>query len=204
MSPLGYHGTIAHVDLGSGTTRVETPDEIFWRRYAGSGLLGTYLLLRDTPPGVDPLSAENLLVLASSVMTGHPFVGLARFTVTAKSPQSGGIGEARCEGRFGIALKGSGVDALALHGASAGPCVVVIEGGRVRLDDATDLWGLTVNETVDQLERRYGSGVATAVAGPAAERGVRFASIVAGRAHQAARTGLGAGRHPANVGNLLV
>ncbi len=192
MSPLGYNGTIAHVDLGSGMTRIETPDEIFWRRYAGSGLLGTYLLLRDTPPGVDPLSGENLLVLASSVMTGHPFVGLARFTVTAKSPLSGGIGEARCEGRFGIALKGSGVDALALHGASARPCVVIVERGQVRLDDATDLWGLTVNETVDQLERRYGAGIATAVAGPAAEQGVRFASIVTERTHQAARTGLGA------------
>ena len=46
MSPLGYNGTIAHVDLGSGTTRIETPDEIFWRRYAGkAGLLGAYLLL---------------------------------------------------------------------------------------------------------------------------------------------------------------
>src|SRR3954452_11680827 len=192
MSPLGYHGTIAHIDLPLATTRLETPDEIFWRRYAGSGLLGTYLLLRDTPPGVDPLSGENLLVLASSVMTGHPFVGLARFTVTAKSPLSGGIGEARCEGRFGIALKGSGVDALALHGAATRPSVVVIEGGQVCIDDATDLWGLTVNETVDRLERRYGSGVSTAVAGPAAERGVRFASIVAERTHQAARTGLGA------------
>ena len=136
MSPLGYHGTIAHVALGSGATRIEKPDEIFWRRYAGSGLLGTYLLLRDTPREVDPLSGENLLVLASSVMAGHPFVGLARFTVTAKSPQSGGIGEARCEGRFGIALKGSGVDALALHGASPKPVVVVIEQGRVRLDAA--------------------------------------------------------------------
>ena len=118
MSPLGYNGIIAHVDLGSGSTRFERPDEIFWRRYAGSGLLGTYLLLRQTTPGIDPLSAGNLLVLASSVIAGHPFVGLARFTVTAKSPQSGGIGEARCEGRFGIALKGSGLDALALYGES--------------------------------------------------------------------------------------
>jgi aldehyde:ferredoxin oxidoreductase len=192
MSPLGYHGTIAHVDLGSGSTRFETPNELFWRRYAGSGLLGTPLLLRDTPPGVDPLSGDNLLVLASSVVTGYPFVGLARFTVTAKSPQSGGIGEARCEGRFGIALKGSGVDALALHGSTPSPRVVVIEEGRIRLDDAADLWGLPVNETVDRLEHRYGARIATAVVGPAGERAVRFASIVAERTHQAARTGLGA------------
>jgi aldehyde:ferredoxin oxidoreductase len=183
MSPLGYHGTIAHVDLGSGSTRFETPNELFWRRYAGSGLLGTHLLLRDTPPGVDPLSGDNLLVLASSVVTGYPFVGLARFTVTAKSPQSGGIGEARCEGRFGIALKGSGVDALALHGSTPSPRVVVIEEGRIRLDDAADLWGLPVNETVDRLEHRYGARIATAVVGPAGERAVRFASIVAERTH---------------------
>src|SRR5262249_9166951 len=74
----------------------------------------------------------------------------------------------------------------------ARPCVVIVAGGQVRLDDATDLWGSTVDETVDQLERRYGTGIATAVAGPAAEQGVRFASIVAERTHQAARTGMGA------------
>ena len=55
-----------------------------------------------------------------------------------------------------------------------------------------DLWGLPVNETVDRLESRYGTGVATAVVGPAGERGVRFASIIAERTHQAARTGMGA------------
>lgn len=192
MSPLGYHGTIAHVDLASGATRIEAPDELFWRRYAGSGLLGTYLLLRDTAPGVDPLSGDNLLVLASSVMTGHPFVGLARFSVTAKSPQSGGIGEARCEGRFGIALKGSGVDALALHGAAPAPQIVVVEEATIRLENVAELWRLPVNETVDCLERRFGAGVATAVIGPAGERGVRFSSIVAERTHQAARTGMGA------------
>ena len=192
MSPLGYHGRIAHLDLGSGEVRLEDRDEIFWRRYAGSGLLGAYLLLRDTPPQVDPLSGENLLVFASSVIAGHPYVGLARFTVVGKSPQSGGMGEARCEGRFGIALKGSGMDALALHGAAPRPVVVVIEAGTMRLDPANDLWGLTTNDCVDRLEQRYGPEIATAVIGPAGEHGVRFASIVAERTHQAARTGLGA------------
>ena len=84
MSPLGYDGIIAHVISALDRPLERRPDEIFRRRYAGSGLLGTYLLLRQTTPGIDPLSAGNLLVLASSGIAGHPFVGLARFTVTAK------------------------------------------------------------------------------------------------------------------------
>ena len=37
-------------------------DDVFWRRYAGGGLAATKLLLEKTRPGIDPLSAENLLI----------------------------------------------------------------------------------------------------------------------------------------------
>jgi aldehyde:ferredoxin oxidoreductase len=192
MAQNGYHGKVCHIDLTNRTAWIETPTEQFWRLYGGGGLLATYFLLRDCPPGIDALSPANLLILTSSVVAGHPYAGLARFTAAAKSPLTGGIGETRCEGPFGMALKGSGADTLVFHGASAQPVTVLIEQGEVSFHDASPLWGQTVNQAVDALEGQFGAGIHTAVIGPAGENQVRFASIVSERSYQASRMGMGA------------
>src|SRR3990172_7655022 len=131
INRFGYHGKVLHVDLAAQRSWVEQPDERFWRIYAGGGLLATYYLLRDCPPGIDAFDPANLLVLTSSVVAGHPYAGLARYTAAAQSPLTGGIGETRCEGPFGVALKGSGVDCLVFHGAADKPVTVIVENGQV-------------------------------------------------------------------------
>lgn len=192
MTPFGYHSKVLHIDLGARQVEIEEPDERFWRIYGGGGLLAAYYLLRDTPPGIDAFDPENLLIITSSVVAGHPYAGLARYTAVAKSPLTGGIGETRCEGPFGVALKGSGVDNLVFHGVAERPTVVMIENASVTFHDADHLWGRRVSETVDALEEQFGPEVHTAVVGPAGERRVRFASIVSERSYQAARMGMGA------------
>jgi aldehyde:ferredoxin oxidoreductase len=188
----GYTGRILWVDLTRRSYVLEQRDELFWRRYAGGGLAATALLLERTPPGIDPLGPENLLIFASSVIAGQPGPGLARFTTAGKSPLTGGIGETRTEGPWGVALKGCGADMLVFSGASATPVAAEIAGGGVTFHDATDLWGLEVGPTVDALEARLGSDTHTAVIGPAGEHQVRYASIVTDRTYQASRMGLGA------------
>jgi len=191
-SPCGYNGRILHVDLTQRAVREESlPDEIY-RLYVGGGLLGTYLLLRDTKPGLDPLGSDNLLIFVSSVIAGLKWVGLARFSVVTKSPLSGGIGETRCEGPWGGALKASGYDALIVHGQSAGPVYLLIEGGRASLQPADELWGRDTAFVSDVLEKSYGSQAHVAAIGPAGESKVRYASIVADRHYQAMRLGVGA------------
>jgi aldehyde:ferredoxin oxidoreductase len=148
--------------------------------------------MRLTPPGIDAFDPRNTLTFSSSVMAGHPYVGLASFTITAKSPLSGGVGEANCEGPFAIGLKGSGVDAVVFRGAADSPLLVLIEGGVATFHDAGDLWGVGVQSTTDQLELMFGKGIHTAVIGQAGENRVRYASVVTERSHQAARTGMGA------------
>ncbi len=215
--PFGYHGRILHIDLYKRSTRVEAPDEIFWRTYVGGGLLGTRLLLDHVPVNADPMGPDNILVFASSVVAGTPAPAMARFSTVAKSPLTGGVGETRTEGPFGTALKGSGFDAIVFHGASAELVAVVIENGEVRFVEAGYLAGAEVGATTEAVvelctrghaapERRApdgpgetgtrGSGVAAAVhvaaVGPAGEKLVRFASIVTDHGYQASRMGLGA------------
>lgn len=188
----GYHGKILTFDLTTGKTEQEEPGESFYRQYVGSGLMGAYYLLTRTPSGIDPLSEENLLMFMSSVVGGQPAPGLARFTVCGKSPLTGGIGEARSEGPFAIALKASGYDGIILSGRCASPSVLVLEDGKVSVQDAGFLWGRGVEETTNALEEIYGKNIHAAVIGPAGEKLVRFANIISDYCHEASRGGMGA------------
>ena len=130
--------------------------------------------------------------MASSVLAGQPYAGLARFTVAAKSPLTFGIGEARSEGPFAAALKQSGADAIVIRGRATEPVMLVIDDGAITLEPAGNLWGQTTGDVTESLWNRFGSDAHVAAIGPAGENLVRFASIVSNRNHQAARMGMGA------------
>lgn len=188
----GYHGAVLHVDLSTQTTRVEHPDETFYRIYAGGALMGTHYLLTHTRAQIDPLGPENLLIFNNSVVSGYPAAGLVRYIVTTKSPLTNGIGETRAEGRFAVSLKKSGYDAIVIHGAASTPTGLFIDNGRVSFFDAQAEWGTTVGVCTDLLEARFGSDIDVAAIGPAGEHRVRFANIISSRTHQAQRHGVGA------------
>ena len=59
-------------------------------------------------PGIDPLSPENVLVFACSVVTGTPISGWNRYTVAAKSPLTHAFGESEAGGllRPGAQVRG--------------------------------------------------------------------------------------------------
>ncbi|MFO7635105.1 MAG: aldehyde ferredoxin oxidoreductase N-terminal domain-containing protein, partial [Caldilinea sp.] len=188
----GYNGAVLWIDLSQRAARFAEYDDLFWRRTVGGGLLATRLLLEHTLPGIDPLGPENLLIFASSVAAGHPYAGLVRFTTAAKSPLTGGIGETRTEGPWGIALKASGADAIVISGQAAQPVALVVDNGAVTFVEASDLWGMTVGAATDALQAQLGADSHVAAIGPAGENLVRFASIVTDRSYQASRMGMGA------------
>jgi aldehyde:ferredoxin oxidoreductase len=193
MERYGYNGRIGFVDLGSGEVTVKNFDDDWYRIYGGGGMLGAYLLLTETPPGLDPLAPESLLIFTSSAIAGHRAPGLARFSVVCKSPLSGGIGETRCEGPFGIFLKGSGFDAVAVFGRAGHPVYLFGGKGKLEVRDARHLWGKDTLETAEHLKNESGTDeMSTAAIGPAGETLVRYASVVTDGSVQAMRTGVGA------------
>ncbi|HID21772.1 MAG TPA: aldehyde ferredoxin oxidoreductase, partial [Planctomycetaceae bacterium] len=110
----GYTGRILRINLTDQTTRVETLSELVLRRYLGGGLLGAYFLYRETPPGLDPLAPEAPLMFMTSAMCGTSFSGANRYSAIAKSPLTGGFGEAEAGGYWGPALKRAGFDGLTI------------------------------------------------------------------------------------------
>ena len=114
----GYNGKILHVNLTTGDFRVEEPGESFYRKYMGGSARAMHYLLKGMQPGVDPFSPENVLVLALSVLTGAAISGQSRMTAAAKSPLTGGIGDAQGGGFFPAELKFAGYDAIVITGKS--------------------------------------------------------------------------------------
>ncbi len=55
MPVPGTMGKILFVDLTTGQTRIEHPDDELYLRYFGGHGLGAYYLYKMQPPGVDPL-----------------------------------------------------------------------------------------------------------------------------------------------------
>jgi aldehyde:ferredoxin oxidoreductase len=81
---------------------------------------------------------------------------------------------------------------MVIEGVSDAPVILVVEGGNVRLEQAKDLWGCTVPETVRRLTERWGKTAGMSVIGPAGENGVRYASIMTEKMRAMGRGGAGA------------
>ena len=156
MERFGYWNKILHVDLTTGATSVEEPGDAFFRRYGGGrGFIGHYLL-KFVPDHADPLGPDNVLVFAPGVLTGSPVPGAGRHSVGAKSPLSGGFGEAEAGGFWGAELKRAGWDAIVVHGVSSEPVYLSINEGEVELRDARHLWGKVTGDVEDAIHEELG------------------------------------------------
>jgi aldehyde:ferredoxin oxidoreductase len=189
--PGGYFGRALVVDVTDGSAQELPLDEKTLRRYVGGVGLGTYLMHRLAPPGVDALAPEAPLAFVFSPLVGTPLTTSAKFAVVAKSPLTDRLNDALASSHFAIAGKLSGHDALVVTGAREAPSVLLVDGDGARLQDAPELWGLPAAETEDRLRERLGPAWRVAAIGPAGERLVRYATVSHDGRH-AGRGGLGA------------
>jgi aldehyde:ferredoxin oxidoreductase len=189
----GYWGRILRVNLSTREISVDEHDEKFYRTYLGGKGIVAHYLLKEVPPGCDPLGPDNLLVFAASVLTGTAIPGAARNSVGAKSPLTGGYGEGEGGGHWGVRLRWAGYDGVVVTGQSDKPVYLWINNDTVELRDASKLWGLEAYETQESIRKEVGDNKATAaMIGPGGERLIRFACIALGLHDYIGRSGLGA------------
>jgi aldehyde:ferredoxin oxidoreductase len=189
----GYHRRILRVNLTDKQIDVETPNDVFFRRYLGGAGFVAYYLLKEVPPGTAPLGPENRLVFACGPLTGAPLAGSGRNAIGARSPLTGAMGEADVGGFWGAELKAAGFDAIVVEGRAASPVYLWVHDGEAELRDAAHLWGMENKATHTAIRQELGEERARiALCGPAGEKLVRYAAIIADLKHAAGRTGLGA------------
>jgi aldehyde:ferredoxin oxidoreductase len=191
--PYGYAGKILHIDLTSGALEVEAPEETFYRKYVGGSAMGAYHLLTNTPPGADPLGPENTLCAMIGPVTGAPVSGQSRLAVTAKSPETGLVGDSQCGGFWPAELKFAGFDGIVVQGKAEAPVYLWIHDGEAELRDAGHLWGQFTADVEDGIREELGDArIRVLQCGPAAERGVRFSALIGNANRACGRTGMGA------------
>jgi aldehyde:ferredoxin oxidoreductase len=180
----GYYGRLLRVELSTGEARMEPIEERLLRQTIGGIGLGTALLLRYCPPGVEPLAPEAPLIFVSSPLVGTAVTTTAKFAVLFKSPLTGFIGDSLSSSHLALALKRTGYDALVLTGACQEWSLLRVTDDverPARLQPARHLLGLNTWETElavrEDLAARGVPGASTAVIGPAGEHLVRYATI---------------------------
>ena len=186
-----FNGKILNVDLNSGELAAETLPPDFFRSYFGGYGAGSRLLFDRIPRGADPLGPDNVLGFMPGLLSGTPFFG-SRFQVVAKSPKTGGWGDANGGGDFGAWLKNAGWDGVLVSGIADKPVYLFIDDEKAELRDASDLWGLDAIETEAKLKERHGKKTSVACIGQAGEKISLMAGVCNDRGRVAARSGLGA------------
>lgn len=191
MTRGGFHGQILRVDLSQGRVSVESLEDDLARDYVGGRGLGSAILWRELPPQTDSLSPQNKLILATGPLNGTGAPLSSRYEMVTKSPLTNTILSTNSGGRFPVALKRTGFDAIIIEGAAQNPCYLWVDHQNVELRDASALWGMNSHQTTERLLEETSPRAAVACIGPAGERGVLIASVMNEKDRAAGRGGAG-------------
>ena len=188
----GYAGKILRVDLTSGKVEKETLDEDFAKKFLGGKGFGGKILYEDVPPGTDPLSPENRVIISNGPLTGTGAFA-PKCSFVTKSPLTGGWLDCMLGGFVGPELKFAGYDVLVVSGKAPEPVYLHIDDEEVALRKASHLWGKSTHEAEINIKKELEDPkVKVASIGPAGENLVRFACITGDLYRQAGRGGVGA------------
>jgi aldehyde:ferredoxin oxidoreductase len=163
---------------------------------------GRYLIAKtlceNNIASVDPLSAENPLIISAGPFAGTNFSNANRTSFGCKSPLTGGIKEANAGGTFGVALGQLHIAGLNLYDIAEDWTVIHIsKDGSVTFDSASTYLGKGNFETAALLHEKYGKKVSIALCGPVGEyqgllAGIAISDTDLRPARLAARGGIGA------------
>ncbi len=192
----GYFKRLLSVELTAGECGERQLSEELLAEYIGGRGLGARLVwdnLVQNGFAVDPLGAENLLVVAPGPLTGVYLPSSGKCSFVSISPATGIYGDSSMGGGFGTALRQSGHDALAIRGRAPELSVLFIDEGRARILPMPELAGRSCLEAEGAIKEALGTQeVSIASIGPAGENLVRFACVNADWSRNAGRTGVGA------------
>lgn len=187
------NANILEVNLTNGTIQKKILGGDTHRLYPGGSALGTYILLKELKPKVEPLSPKNILVFSVSPLTGLPIAGANRITVNTKSPLTGGIGDSQAGGFFAAYLKANGWNSIVFKGKASHPVYLYIDEEKIELRDASNIWGKVTGEAEKLIREDLDEdNVDIAQIGPAGENLVKYANIINMNNRANGRNGTGA------------
>jgi aldehyde:ferredoxin oxidoreductase len=133
MNPMAF------IDLSTQQVAIKLISERIRLLFLGGRGINMYLLYNHLREGVDPFSPENPLIFGAGLLTGTHGIATARFNISAKSPESGNLGDSNSGGFFGPELRFAGYDHLLIKGRSPSPVYLWIHDGEIEFREASHL-----------------------------------------------------------------
>ncbi|MBI4186196.1 MAG: aldehyde dehydrogenase [Chloroflexi bacterium] len=190
----GWAGNSLEIDLSQGKIEKKQNDTKLYEAFLGGKGIGSKILWDRVPPQVEAFSSDNLLILATGVLTGTPVPSGSHGCICFKSPQTGLISYSNMGGFWAVELKSAGYDTVVISGKASSPVYLWINNDEIEIRDASHLRGKDTIETARIIKGELNNGrVQVICIGPAGENKVHIASIehpMTG--DSAARTGPGA------------
>ncbi len=200
----GYHGLLLRINLSNNKILVEKIPEKILLDFIGGRGLGTKLLYDEVSAGTHPLSPENKLYYVTGTFNGTGATTSSRFSAVTKSPLTGTVNACNSGGHFGLILKATGFDVLAIEGKADKPSYIYVNGSNVEIRDAQHIWGKEIPDTTDLLINETSPKAAVSCIGPAGEQQVLLACIINDKNHALGRGGMGAVMGSKNLKALVV
>jgi aldehyde:ferredoxin oxidoreductase len=201
----GYGGRILRVDLTERKFRIEPVDPSWIKPVIGGRAANSKRLFEELNPECDPLGPENILIFGVGPLTGSFLTASAYYTVTAKSPLTGILGDSAAGGQFGAEMKLTGFDQIIITGKANTLVYLFVTDSGVEFVSCQDYEGKKIIQTTEAIRKEQGDpAIQVAAIGPAGENRVAFAAIVSSGNRVNGRTGMGAVMGAKNLKALAV
>jgi aldehyde:ferredoxin oxidoreductase len=205
MLRYGYGRRILRVDLSQRTFAIEPLDPSWIKPVIGGRAANTRRLYEELDDECDPLGAENILIFGTGPLTGSLLPASAYFTVTARSPLTGILGDSAAGGQFAAEMKQTGFDQIVITGKADGLVYLLVTEEGAEFFDCAELAGKIILKTTEAIRHEHRDhSIQVAAIGPAGENLVRYAAIVSSGNRVNGRTGMGAVMGSKNLKALAV
>ncbi len=184
---------IAWVDLATRQIRIEDIPQAWRKKYLGGRGINQYLLFQSVSNDTDPLGPDNPLIIGAGALSGTLGIANCRVNFSAKSPETGHLGDSSMGGFFASELRQAGFDHIVFTNQAPEPIYVVVKDGKIDFRPAQHLADTNAITIQDRIKEELGDPkVQVAAIGPAGRNQVVWACILTGSSDAAGRTGMGA------------
>lgn len=184
---------MAYISLTDETFRIEEIPSEQRKLFLGGRGINTHLLYQMVGEETEPMGPENVLVVGAGMLTGVAGIANSRISFSAKSPETGLLGDSAMGGFFGAELRYAGFDHLVIQGKAKKPLYLWIHDGKIEFYDASSFSTLDTLQIQTKIRKDLKDPkIQVACIGPAGRNLIRFACIIHGLSHAAGRTGMGA------------
>lgn len=205
MLKYGYGGRVLRIDLKERRFQIETLDSSWIKPVIGGRAANTKRLFEELNPDCEPLGPDNILIFGIGPLTGSLLPASAYYTVTAKSPLTGILGDSAAGGQFAAEMKLTGFDQIIISGKADNLLYLMVTESGVEFVDCPEYKGKIITEITKAIrDERRDHSIQVAAIGPAGENLVLFSCIVSSGNRVNGRTGMGGVMGSKNLKALAV